>query len=206
LSQQVKALDEHTAEVTVRAVRPPLKDENRGKPSAADAPSGDDLKPNNYIQCDDPLIAAQAKEAVGGETDPWKQAVALETYVHRAMTVTDFSQAFATAAEAAHSGKGDCKAHAVYLAALARAEKIPARVAVGLVYMPGSQTFGGHMWTEVYVGGRWIGLDATLGKGGLGGGHLQIAHSTLAGVTAYNFVYPMLQVLNGLKIEVLDWE
>jgi hypothetical protein len=201
-SQAVKRIAEHTAEITVRAVRP--TDERPGP--SADVPTDDDRKPNNFIQCDDPLIISQAKEAVAGETDPWQQAVALEAYVRRVMTVTDFSQAFATAGEVARNGKGDCKAHAVYLAALARARKIPARVAVGLVYMPRSQTFGGHMWTEVYVAGRWIGLDGTLGKGGIGGGHLQLAHSPMSGVAAYNVFYPVLQVIGRLKIEVLDSE
>ena len=133
---------------------------------------------------------AQAKEAAGDETDPWKVAVALEAYVHRAVTMKDFSQALATASEVARNREGDCKGHAVYLAALARARKIPARVAIGLVYMPQSQTFGYHMWTEVYVAGRWIGLDGTLAKGGIGGGHLQLTHSPLAGAAAYNSLLP----------------
>jgi hypothetical protein len=209
-SQEVKRIDEHTAEVTVRAIRPASNVEKTGSAAktspAADAPTDNDLKPNNFIQSDDPQIVAQAKEAVGNDTDPWKQALALEAYVHRKMTVIDFSQAFATAAEAARSGKGDCKAHAVYLAALARARNIPARVVVGLVYMPQSQTFGGHMWTEVYVDGRWIGLDGTLGKGGIGGGHLKLAHSSMAGVGAYDVLYSMLRVIQGLKIDVLDYE
>ena len=149
---------------------------------------------------------AQAKEAAGDETDPWKVAVALEAYVHRAVTMKDFSQALATASEVARNREGDCKGHAVYLAALARARKIPARVAVGLVYMPQSQTFGGHMWTEVYVAGRWIGLDGTLAKGGIGGGHLQLTHSPLAGAAAYNVFFPVMQVVGRLKVEVLDWE
>ena len=217
-SQEVKRIDDHTAEVTVRAIRPVAggaTNTKDGKPStaAADAPTDDDLKPNNFIQSDDPSIVAQAKEAAGDETDPWKRAIALEAFVHNAMTVVDFSQAFATAAEVAQTRLGDCKGHAVYLAALARSLKIPARVVVGLVYMPPSksadpkpQTFGGHMWTEVYIGGRWIGLDATLGKGGIGGGHLQISHSSMAGVASYDVFYPVLKILDGLKIEVLDYE
>ena len=202
-AQEVKRIDANTAEVTVRAVRP---DAVETKASATDAPTADDLKSNNFIQSDDPLIVAQAKEAAGGETDAWKQAVALEAYVHRVMTEVDFTRAFATAAEAAKTGQGDCKAHAVYLAALARALKIPARVAVGLVYVPQAQAFGGHMWTEVYVGGRWIGMDGTLGKGGLGGGHLKLSQSSMAGTTAYDVLLSMLQVIGRLKIEVLDSE
>jgi transglutaminase-like putative cysteine protease len=149
---------------------------------------------------------AQAKEAAGSETDPWKVAVALETYVHRVVTMKDFSQALATASEVARNPEGDCTEHAVYLAALARARKIPARVVVGLVYMPQSQTFGCHMWTEVYIAGRWISLDGTLAKGGVGGGHLQLTHSSLAGGAAYNVFFPVMQVVGRLKVEVLDWE
>jgi len=108
----------------------------------SDVPTEADSKPNNFIQSDDPLIVAQAKEAAGHETDAWKAAVALEAYVYRAVTMKDYLQAFATASEVARNREGDCKGCAVYLAALARARKIPARVAMGLVYMPQSQTFG----------------------------------------------------------------
>ena len=205
-SQVVKRIDEHTAEVTVRAVRPVAAKGNRGVPVATDLPAAADREPNNFIQSDDPLIVAQAKEAAGEETDPWRVAVALETYVCRAVTISDYSQAFATASEVARNREGDCKGHAVYLAALARARKIPARVAAGLVYIPRSQAFGYHMWTEVYVGGRWIGLDATLARGGIGGGHLELAHTPLAGVAAYNSFFPVMQVVGRLKVEVLDWQ
>jgi hypothetical protein len=207
-SQEVKRIDEHTAEITVRAIRPSSGEGKNTDKSAvpSDAPTAADQKPNNFIQSDDPLIVSQAKEAVGDETDPWKVAVALEAYVHRAITMKDFSQALATASEVARNREGDCTEHAVYLAALARARKIPARVAVGLVYMPQSQTFGGHMWTELYVAGRWIGLDGTLAKGGIGGGHLELTHSPLAGAAAYSVFFPVMQVVGRLKVEVLDWQ
>jgi hypothetical protein len=206
-SQEVKRIDDHTAEVTVRAVRPTSQDDkSAGNPAAADSPTDADRKPNNFIQSDDPLIVAQAKEAAGDETEPWKVAVALESYVHRAVTTKDFSQALATAAEVARSHEGDCTEHAVYLAALARARNIPARVAIGLVYMPQAQTFGYHMWSELYISGRWIGMDGTLAKGGIGGGHLRLTSSPLAGVAAYNSFLPVMQVIGRLKVEVIDWE
>jgi transglutaminase-like putative cysteine protease len=212
LSQEVTRIDEHTAEVTIRAIRPRSRETGSAvssgniKADKSDAPTEADCKPNNFIQSDDPLIVAQAKKAASDETDPWKVAVALEAYVYRAVTNKDFSQALATAAEVAQNREGDCKAHAVYLAALARARGIPARVAIGLVYMPQSQTFGYHMWTELYVSGRWIGLDGTLAKGGIGGGHLQLTHSPLAGAAAYGSFLPAMQVVGRLKVEVLDWE
>ena len=81
----------------------------------ADPPTEDDLRPNSFIQSDDPLIVADAKKAAGGEKDPWRVAVALERYVNREVTNKDYTQAFATAAEVAKSREGDCTEHAVFL-------------------------------------------------------------------------------------------
>jgi hypothetical protein len=197
-SQSVKSIDKNTVEITVRAVRP-----------GGDAPKGRsvkdaDRKPNNLIQSDDALVMALATRVAPDETDSWKLAVALETFVHRAIKKKDFSTAFATAAEVAEKLSGDCTEHAVLLAALARARGIPARVAIGLVYMQSQQRFGYHMWTEVHVKGRWIPLDATLGQGGIGAGHLKLADSNMKGASGLSSFLPVAQVLGRLKIEVID--
>jgi hypothetical protein len=198
-SQQVKPLGPHTAEITVYAIRPGRAG-NRS--AAADPPTEDDRRPNNMIQSDNPKIVAMAREAAGDEKDPWKTAVKLEDFVHRTITVKDFSQAFATAAEVAETREGDCTEHSVLLAALARARGIPARVAIGLVYVERSRAMAYHMWTEVYVGDRWIPVDATLARGGIGGAHLQLAHSNLQGASAYSSFLPVLKIAGRLRIAV----
>ena len=200
-SQEVKSTGPHTAEITVYAIRPGRHDGN--PQAAADPPTAADRQPNNFVQSDDPKIVADAKEAADGQTDPWKVAVALEQYVHRVVQ-PDFNDAFSTAADVARARKGDCKEHAIYLAALARARGIPAQVAIGMVCL--GDAFCGHMWTEVYLDGRWIPLDATLGLGGVGAGHLKQAQSSLEGVSAYLSFLPAAQVAGRLKIEVLDAE
>ncbi len=202
-SQQIKAVvDKHAAELTVYAIRPGGV---QGNPQApADPPSEDDLQPNQMIQSDDARIMAMAKEAVGNQQDPWQVAVALESYVNRVITEKDFSQVFATAAEVAANPTGDCTEHAVLLAALARARGIPARAAIGLVYMPRSQSFGYHMWTELFIADRWIPMDGTLGQGGIGAAHLKLAHSSLKGGSAYSSFLPIIQVIGRLKVEVLE--
>ncbi len=197
-SQQVRALDPHTALITVYGLRPGVT----GNPDGKDTPpSDDDRQPNNSIQSDDPTIVAMAREAAGDEQDAWRTAVALERYVRGAMRQVDFSQAFATAAEVARSRVGDCTEHAVLLAALARARGIPSRVAVGLVYVESQQSFAYHMWTEVWIDGRWIALDGTLGQGGIGGGHLKLAHSNLKGSSQYLSFLPVIQVMGRLKLQ-----
>jgi hypothetical protein len=104
----------------------------------------------------------------------------------------------------AESREGDCTEHAVLLAALLRALELPARVSIGLVYAPSEQGFAFHLWTEVYLNGRWLPLDGTLGRGGIGAAHLKLADSSLAGDNAYASFLPVAQVLGRLKIEVLD--
>jgi hypothetical protein len=199
-TQAVKSLDDHTAEITVYAIRPGRPDGNPNAP--ADPPGDDDLRPNTFIQSDDPTIVADAEKAVGGQKDPWQAAMALESYVNREVKYKDYTQAFATAAEVAKSHEGDCTEHAVFLAALARAQNIPARVAVGLVYLESKQAFFYHMWTEVYIDKRWVPIDGTLARGGIGGGHLKIAQSNLK--SAFSAFLPVMQVAGRLRIEVLD--
>jgi len=201
-SQLVKSIDPHTAEVTVYAIRP---GEEFGNPDAADDPPGEgDRAPNNLIQSDDARIVAVAREAAGRQEDPWLVAVALERHVRGLVKLKGFTQVFASAAEVIASGEGDCTEHAVLLAALARARGIPARVAMGLVYLENKKTFFYHMWTELHIKGRWIPMDATLGKGGIGAAHLKLAHSNLGGASAYSSFLPVAQVLGRLQIKIIE--
>jgi hypothetical protein len=241
-AQKIKSIDPHTAEITVFAVRPEKKGIGpiyRNGPEGAlhkldpspfsDPPTKADREANNWIQSDNPKIVALAKEAAGNETDPWQTAVKLERFVHQYIKQKDFSQAFSTAAEVADTREGDCTEHAVLLVALCRARGIPARVAIGLVYMPASQAFGYHMWTEVYIDNtpnsprplgegkgegdastdivrQWISIDATLAKGGIGADHLEVGRGNLAGASAYSSFLPVVQVVGRLKIEVVEAE
>ena len=202
--QRVKSIDPNTAEVTVYALRP---DSDLGNPGVTDDPPGDDdRQPNHLVQSDHPAIVAMARRAAGDEKDPWQVALRLERYVNSLITQKDFSQAFATAAEVADTHVGDCTEHAVLLAALARARGIPARAAIGLVYVDGTRSFGYHMWNELYINGRWIPLDATLAQGGIGAAHLKLAHSGLKGGSAYTSFLPVAQVAGRLQIKILDVE
>ncbi len=202
VSQEVRSVDEHTAEITVYRVRPGSEPVNENAPN--DPPDPADLQPNSYIQSDFPAIVEKAASVAGDETDPWIVAVALERAAHQWITRPNYSQAFATAADVIETREGDCTEHAVLLAALARARKIPARVAAGLVYK--DRAFYYHMWTEVFVHDRWIPLDATLGAGGIGAAHLKMVHSSLKGATAFATMIPVVQLIGKLKIEILDVE
>ena len=199
-SQEVNSLDEQTARIVVRAVRPQSP---AVVPAAARPPTDEDRRPSPLVESDDPRIVAMAGGVAKDQADPWQVALALEKYVHQAVATIDFGQMFATAAEVAESRKGDCTEHAVLLAALCRARGIPARVAIGLVYVRGRGGFLYHMWNEVWIEDRWVPLDATLGRGGIGGGHLKVADLSLAGASAFTSFLPVLKVIGRLTIRVV---
>ncbi len=199
-SQQVAATDDpHIATLTVIALRPdPTAEKDPAPPAAC-------LDANPLVQSDDPRIRALATQAVGEAQGDVEQAAAIEKFVQEYIQEVNFSQAFGTAVDVAESHRGDCTEHAVLLAALARASGIPARVAVGLVYTQSARNagFAFHMWDELYVAGQWIPYDATLGLGGIGGGHIKLSDSHLADGSALSSFLPVMQVMGSLSIEVV---
>ena len=201
LTQKVRRLDDKSAEVTVIKAAVPAKPSD-------DPVDADFLQATRLLQSEDYRVKELARNGAGGETDPVKAAFRLERSIHGKLKTKNFSTALASAAEVAASLEGDCTEHAMLLAAALRARQIPSRIVVGLVYVESVQSFGGHMWTEAYLNGAWIPLDATLGRGGIGGAHIKLADSAMADdspvlVTAF---LPLMEVLGKVKIEVLRAE
>lgn len=204
-SQSVRRIDDHTAEIIVRALRPneitvPTAEASAAKPTEAD------VKPNNLIQSDDEVILAMAKEVAADQTDAWIVARTFEKYVDDLVTTKTFSQAIASAADVARSREGDCTEHAVLFAALCRARGIPARVAIGLVYVGREGGFAYHMWNEVWIKDQWIPMDATRGMGGIGAAHVKIADSDLSSASPVSALLPVAQVIGQLALEILSAE
>ncbi|MCA9019211.1 MAG: transglutaminase domain-containing protein, partial [Planctomycetaceae bacterium] len=199
-TQQVKKLDANQIELTVTKAPVP-------EVFPAAKIDAEFMKPTQFLQSADAGVIKHANAAVGSETNPWKQALLMEKYVHRNLKKKNFSTALASAAEVARNMEGDCTEHAMLLAAMLRAQKLPSRVAVGLVYIPTQKSFCGHMWTEVFLDNHWIPLDATLGKGGIGAGHIKLRDSSLAEnePAPLTLFLPVIQSVGKLKISVLDY-
>jgi len=85
------------------------------------------------------------------------------------------------------------------LAALLRAQKIPSRVAVGVVYWNGG--FGYHMWTEAYLN-DWTALDATLGRGVVDATHIKFADSPLSTSSPADAFLPLVRVIGRIELHV----
>lgn len=199
-TQAVKKLSAESAEVTVSTLTPPRNIQR----STTDQKSY--LADTNFLQTTDVRVRDHARKAAAGSQDPGTIAVRMEQYVYRELKKKNFSTALGSAAEVAKNLEGDCTEHACLLAAMLRAERIPSRVVVGLVYAERFGAFGGHMWTEAWLDGQWVPLDATLGRGGIGAGHLRLADSDLAdeGPAPVTAFVPLLNLLHDVEIEIVS--
>lgn len=198
--QQVTRISDDTADITLRSQRP-----ERQTTSTVKAPENF-LGATDFLQINDARVQNHARRAAAGSTDPVTIAIRMEDYVQKNLKQKNFSTALASAAEVAKNMEGDCTEHACLLAAMLRAKKVPSRVAVGLVYAERYAAFAGHMWTEAWLDGQWVPLDATLGKGGIGVGHIKLADSDLSneGPAPVLSFLPLMNVLEDVSIECVS--
>jgi hypothetical protein len=197
--QQVKAAGGQTVVITLRGSRGP----GAGDPKAK---VGDEFTQSSYfINCDDARVKAHARAAVGQERDAWKKALRIEKWVNKHMRVTGH-EALATADHVARTLEGDCTEFAMLTAAMCRAEGVPSRTAIGLLYadVKGRPVMAFHMWTEVWVRGEWLPLDATLGRGQVGATHLKVTDHSWHGRRDLAPLLPLLRVLGKMSIEVVE--
>jgi len=139
-------------------------------------------------------------------------AILIESWVKKNMHPTS-DVGYARASTIVQDLKGDCRQHGMLTAALCRAAGIPARTALGLVYghekdkdQKWIPILGFHMWTEAWINGQWIGLDATLGKGGIGPGHLKISEHSWADTQTLAPLLPVSRAMGKLKVEIEEVE
>jgi hypothetical protein len=132
-------------------------------PAAADRPTRQHTRPSFLIDYDEPVFKSVLAD-VRSEFGATPNIDDVTRFVGRFITRKGRARGYDIASIVAARREGDCTEHAVLLAAIARAFKIPTRVVSGIVLVevdgrPGSF---GHEWTEAYVGGRWRIADATL--------------------------------------------
>jgi hypothetical protein len=204
--QRVTAADPktRTLELAVTAVRSPVK------PLApAVAPGPEYLSSSYYIDWDTPLVKQHAAAAVNGlpaTASAWDKAKAVEAWVHKNMRQVEFSQAMGTCGNTAKELSGDCTEHAMLAAGMCRALGVPSRTALGLVYADTrtGATMAYHMWFEVWADGGWVALDAIMGLGSVGPGHLKITDAHWHDEKGFTPLLPVLGLLSASpKVEVV---
>lgn len=117
------------------------------------------LEPTDDGASDRKLVADQAREIVGAETNAYRAACAIRRWVYQRMKPSFTSDTPLAAGPILRSMTGDCKHSSILMTALSRSVGIPTRMLDGLV-CGRDGGFRGHVWVECYVG-EWVRFDAT---------------------------------------------
>lgn len=152
------------------------------------------IKDDLFVQDSDPAIRAKADALTAGALDQTERARRIYEWAYTNIKKTP-TMSIPRASDVLRLMQGDCNEHTVLYTALARASGIPARMAMGLVYMEGR--FYYHAWPEVYLG-AWVAVDPTLGQFPADAAHIRLV---LGGMDRQMQLAP---VLGNLAIEGLE--
>jgi len=153
-----------------------------------------------FIESDAPEIIAEAETAVRGVAGTRDRAERLVRYVN-ALLDKKPTVSLPSAREVLRTKVGDCNEHTALYVAMARAVGLPARIAVGLVFVHGA--FYYHAWPEVYVDraagrGLWLPVDPTLNQFPADATHLRLTRGGLDKQAA------ILPLIGHLAIDVVS--
>ena len=155
------------------------------------------LQPEPLIQSDNELIIQTAEGMVNWrfmwDKSPKRITRILTREVNR-MLEKKITFSVPNALQVLESRQGDCNEHTVLFVAFARALGLPARTAVGLVYLDGS--FFYHAWPEVWLG-EWVAVDPTFGQYPADAAHLRFVIGGLAQQVE------IIRLIGNLKIDVI---
>jgi len=167
--------DEVTVEVPLTLELPPL-------------PVGDEselewLESSLTIQAAHPEIREQAKEIVGDAQTRLEAVQRIDQWVFDAVEKVP-SMGVPSGLEVLRSRRGDCNEHTALFVSLARAAKIPTRIAAGVVYsdrITDTGAFYYHAWPEVRLGGstEWVPVDPTFGQVPADATHVKLVEGDL---------------------------
>ena len=155
--------------------------ERQPKPGKADS------RPSLFVDSKSDMVTQFAEAATGSRSISKRlKAIELAGTAQRMVNLRRSEPGLAKASRIVVEAQADSTQMAILLAALLRASKIPARVAVGLKFAPEQdsprlpQRMISHVWTLAYIDDQWIHLDAT--EGGLAAAdRLMFASSSLVG-------------------------
>ncbi len=173
------------------------------------------LRPSSFIDhTDERIVELWHLATEGVEPEPKARAKAIRKFVYSYISSKNLDVGFATASETARAREGDCSEHAVLMAALLRADGIPARVATGLIYadqfLNSDGVFGYHMWTQALLEDedgvqRWVDFDPSW-PNRFDATHIVLGTTVMdsADSSPANDLATLVPVLGKLEIEVVE--
>ena len=179
-----------------------MRDPRDLRPGPAPADLALFLRPEPFLESDAPEIVAEAQKAAGAPAPPRLRAERLVRHVH-AILEKKPTVSLPSALEVLKTRIGDCNEHTALYVAMARSLGLPARIAVGLVYLRGA--FYYHAWPEVWVEesrgrGLWLPVDPTLNQFPADATHVRLTRGGLERQAA------ILGLVGRARLEILDVE
>jgi hypothetical protein len=154
------------------------------------------LATSHHIESDHPEIRKVAEETIKGAATPREKVERLTRWVSD--EVKDEAVDSFSALEVLHNRKGECQAHTMLYAAMARAAGIPTRLAGGIVYMEG-MGFLYHAWAESYLDG-WTAVDPTLNQVGVDATHIKLVEGQ-----DWTSLLLLGKVIGQIKVRIVDY-
>ena len=201
-STELQVIGPGRAQVTVRRIDPEAPPRTEPPGPVGGFNPRDALRATALLQSDHPLIRETAARVAGPLERPWEKASRLCAFVYEEIRTKNLAVAFGSALQTLQSGEGDCTEHAVLLAALCRAQGIPSRLTAGLIGT--RHQMGYHLWTEVMIRDRWIGLDGAFGRAPTDARYLAIATTDLLDDSTAPLIYGILDVVGAISVEVVE--
>jgi hypothetical protein len=206
--QSVELRSEHSMEVTLTRPALPPEHSTRLFQISSSKPELRYLEANQLV-CSEDLGVLRLSRLAGGNSDPaGDQCERLTRFVAGKVRPMAFSSKLIPASDVARSLRCDSTEIAVLLATLMRTRRIPARVAVGLVYSEKTSAFVAHMWVEACIDGSWTPYDAVYGMSDPRAPHLKLRDSSLSDldVSGPQLFVPVNDLLNRYQFEVIPNE
>jgi hypothetical protein len=171
-------------------------------------PTNQDSRSGPLVDSGHTLVKQLADTAIAKKNEQARLALELTRSTHSLIRNKNYTKGFVPASEVARSGEGDCTAHAVLLTAMLRARGIPARVAIGLVYVPAEPKprMAYHMWTIAYINDQWLHFDATLPGGYAPADRIMLTTNSLDSGNEYESLGPVLGTIGQYNIEIIQAE
>ncbi len=153
------------------------------------------LASSRFVRSDHEAIIAQAREIVGSEKDPVKAARLINSWVYENLEKVP-TPSVPDAYTVLQTKRGDCNEHAILAVSLARSIGLPAKMALGLVYL--EDGFYYHAWVAYWAGDTWLTGDPLMGQMPTDPTHVALMYGDVDKHTN------VITYLGKLKFEVLE--
>lgn len=173
------------------------------------APTKADRRPSFFIDSRSEIVTTFADAAVGSrELSEMDMAIELAGTAYRNVVLKPGKSGLEKASDIARTARGDCVQRSVLLAAMLRAKKVPARIAIGLKFVPATesprtpQRMVSHAWTMAYIDNRWVHLDAA-DKGLAAADRLMFESTSLSGSDQNEAFRNLNREIGRMEIDIL---